>query len=167
MAVRAAETLGKLIHFGDERRPVAVRDIVCEGGRRLVGALEQQAAEQAQEMQEAQANGVVNLEDKKAGKEESLNYTHTFKTPREIEGKKYTKLTFYFEKLTGEDIEAVEAELQDQNKYVLSPEISSAFQCILAAKAAGIASDEIRRLPVADYMKIKNKARDFLIAAGY
>ena len=76
-------------------------------------------------------------------------------------------MTFYFEKLTGEDIEAVEAELQDQNKYVLSPEISSAFQCILAAKAAGIASDEIRRLPVADYMKIKNKARDFLIAAGY
>ena len=125
--------------------------------------MEQQAAEQAQEMQEAQANGVVSFEDKKADKEESLNYTHTFKTPREIEGKKYTKLTFYFEKLTG----AVEAELQDQNKYVLSPEISSAFQCILAAKAAGIASDEIRRLPVADYMKIKNKARDFLIAAGY
>lgn len=129
--------------------------------------MEQQAAEQAQEMQEAQANGVVSFEDKKADKKESLNYTHTFKTPREIEGKKYTKLTFYFEKLTGEDIEAVEAELQDQNKYVLSPEISSAFQCILAAKAAGVASDEIRRLPVADYMKIKNKARDFLIAAGY
>lgn len=129
--------------------------------------MDQQAAEQAQEMQEAQASGVVNLEDKKTEKEASLNYTHTFKTAREIEGKKYTKLTFYFENLTGEDIEAVEAELQDQNKYVLSPEISSAFQCILAAKAAGVASDEIRRLPVADYMKIKNKARDFLIAAGY
>ncbi len=129
--------------------------------------MDQQAAEQAQEMQEAQANGVVNLEDKKAEKETSLNYTHTFKEPRQIEGKKYTALTFYFENLTGEDIESVEAELQDQNKYVLSPEISSAFQCILAAKAAGVASDEIRRLPVADYMKIKNKARDFLIAAGY
>lgn len=129
--------------------------------------MDQQAAEQAQEMQEAQASGVVNLEDKKTEKEASLNYTHTFKTAREIEGKKYTKLTFYFENLTGEDIEAVEEELQDQNKYVLSPEISSAFQCILAAKAAGVASDEIRRLPVADYMKIKNKARDFLIAAGY
>ncbi len=131
--------------------------------------MEQQAAEQAQEMQEAQASGVVSFEDKKTEKEKetSLNYTHTFKTAREIEGKKYTSLTFYFENLTGEDIEAVEAELQDQNKYVLSPEISSAFQCILAAKAAGVASDEIRRLPVADYMKIKNKARDFLIAAGY
>ena len=120
-------------------------------------------------MQEAQASGVVNFDDKKKDKEEdgSLNYTHTFKKPREIEGKKYTKLTFYFDNLTGEDIEAVEQELADQNKYALSPEISSAFQCILAAKAAGVASDEIRRLPVGDYMKIKNKARDFLIAAGY
>ena len=41
-------------------------------------------------MQEAQASGVVNLDDKKKDKEEdgSLNYTHTFKKPREIEGKK-------------------------------------------------------------------------------
>ena len=120
----------------------------------------EQAAEQAKEMQEAQASGVVSFEEKKTEKENtSLNYTHTFKAPREIEGKKYTALTFYFDNLTGEDIEAVEQELADM--------ISSAFQCILAAKAAGVASDEIRRLPVPDYMKIKNKARDFLIAAGY
>lgn len=99
--------------------------------------------------------------------ETGMNYTHNFSEPIEIEGKKYTSLTFYFENLTGEDIEAVEAELQDQNKYVLSPEISSAFQCILAAKAAGIGSDIIKGLKVKDYMKIKNKARDFLIAAGY
>lgn len=127
----------------------------------------ERVTEQAQEMQEAQASGIVNLEDKKKEKVASLNYTHTFSEPREIEGKKYTKLTFYFDNLTGEDIEAVETELQDQNKYVLSPEISSAFQCILAARAAKVPADEIRRLPVADYMKIKNKARDFLISAGY
>ena len=128
----------------------------------------EQVTEQEKEMQEAQASGVVNFDNKKKDKEEdgSLNYTHTFKKPREIEGKKYTKLTFYFDDLTGEDIEAVEQELADQNKYALSPEISSALT-ILAAKAAGVASDEIRRLPVGDYMKIKNKARDFLIAAGY
>lgn len=99
----------------------------------------EQAAEQAKEMQEAQASGVVSFEEKKTEKENtSLNYTHTFKAPREIEGKKYTALTFYFDNLTGEDIEAVEQELADMNKYVLSPEISSAFQCILAAKAAGL-----------------------------
>lgn len=123
----------------------------------------------AEEMQEAQRTGVVSMEDKKAEKEaeKSQNYTHTFKTPVMIEGKQYKTMTFYFERLTGEDVEAVEAELQDQNKYVLSPEISSVFQSMLAARAAGVGSDEIKRLPVRDYMKIKNKARDFLVSAGY
>lgn len=124
------------------------------------------AAKMTEEEVRAQATGTVDFAEKKAAKEESMNYTHKFSSPVEMEGKKYSTLTFYFDKLTGDDIEAVEAELQDQNKYVLSPEISSAFQCILAAKAAGVASDDIRRLPVKDYMKIKNKARSFLIAAG-
>lgn len=124
------------------------------------------AAEMTEEEVRAQATWTVDFAEKKAAKEESMNYTHKFSSPVEMEGKKYSTLTFYFDKLTGDDIEAVEAELQDQNKYVLSPEISSAFQCILAAKAAGVASDDIRRLPVKDYMKIKNKARSFLIAAG-
>lgn len=124
------------------------------------------AAEMTEEEVRAQATGTVDFAEKKAAKEGSMNYTHKFSSPVEMEGKKYSTLTFYFDKLTGDDIEAVEAELQDQNKYVLSPEISSAFQCILAAKAAGVASDDIRRLPVKDYMKIKNKARSFLIAAG-
>lgn len=122
---------------------------------------------QANEMREAQAAGEVNTADKKVEKEQSQNYTHTFKKPVEIEGKQYKTMTFYFERLTGDDIEAIEAELQDQNKYVLSPEISSVFQSMLAARAAGVASDEIRRLPVGDYMKIKNKTRDFLVNAGY
>lgn len=120
-----------------------------------------------EELKEAQAAGVVNLEEKKEEKEKSQNYTHTFKKPVKIEEKEYKTLTFYFDRLTGDDIEAIEAELQDQNKYVLSPEISSVFQSMLAARAAGVASDEIKRLPVGDYMKIKNKARDFLVSAGY
>lgn len=129
--------------------------------------VEKEAAAVAEEMQEAQTTGIVNLEDKKAEKEQSQNYTHNFRKPVEIEGKQYKSLTFYFDRLTGDDIEAIEAELQDQNKYVLSPEISSVFLSMLAARAAGVASDEIRHLPVGEYMKIKNRARDFLISAGY
>lgn len=129
--------------------------------------VEQEAAAVAEEMQEAQTTGIVNLADKKVEKEQSQNYTHNFKKPVEIEGKQYKTLTFYFDRLTGDDIEAIEAELQDQNKYVLSPEISSVFLSMLAARAAGVASDEIRHLPVGEYMKIKNRARDFLISAGY
>ena len=50
----------------------------------------EQVTEQEKEMQEAQASGVVSFEEKKTEKENtSLNYTHTFKAPREIEGKKY------------------------------------------------------------------------------
>ena len=82
-------------------------------------------------------------------------------------GKKYESLTFYFEELTGDDVENVELELQQRNIVVLSAEVSSAFQSAIAAKAARMASDEIRRLPLRDYMKIKNAARNFLVAVGY
>lgn len=124
--------------------------------------------EKSTELAEVQRTGVVDMSGKKTEKEKkSLNYTHTFKKPVTILGQQYKTMTFYFEKLTGEDIEAVEQEMQDMNKYALSPEISSTFQCMLAARAAKVGSDEIRRLPVADYMKIKNKARDFLTGVGY
>ena len=126
-----------------------------------------QQEEFAEEMQEAQKTGIVSMEDKKKEKKTSLNYTHTFKVPVEINGQKQKTLTFYFEKLTGEDVEAIEEELQDQNKYVLTPEVSSAFQTMLAARAAGVGADEIRRLPLGEYMKIKNQARSFLIESGY
>ena len=127
---------------------------------------ENAAAVEEKEMQEAQKSGVVDFSQKKEDKEKSGNYTHTFSKPVEIEGKQYKTLTFYFDSLTGEDIEAVEEELQDQNKYVLTPEISSAFQSTLGARAAKVPADEIRRLPIRDYMQIKNKARNFLINMG-
>ena len=95
-----------------------------------------------------------------------MNYTHTFTKPVELNGKRYEKMTFYFENLTGADIEAIEEELQDQNKYVLAPEVSSVFQSMLAARAGGVPSDEMRRLPIRDYMQIKNKARAFLTSMG-
>lgn len=118
-----------------------------------------------EEMKKAEKAGTVEL--KQGKKPTSQNYTHTFSRPVEIEGTEYKTMTFYFENLTGYDIEAIEEELQDEQRYVLSPEISSIFQSALAARAAGIASDEIKRLPVGDYMKIKNRARDFLISVGY
>ena len=49
----------------------------------------------------------------------SMNYTHTFNPPIEITGTQYKSLTFYFDRLTGEDVEAVELELQQRNIIVL------------------------------------------------
>lgn len=97
----------------------------------------------------------------------SMNYTHTFNPPVEITGTQYKSLTFYFERLTGEDVEAVELELQQRNIIVLDATVSSAFQCGIAARASGIGADEIARLPLRHYLKIKNAARDFLVAVGY
>lgn len=98
---------------------------------------------------------------------QSMNYTHNFNPPVEILGKQYKSLSFYFEELTGEDVEAVELELQQRNIIVLSAEVSSAFQMGIAARAARMPADDLRRLPLRDYMKIKNAARDFLVAVGY
>lgn len=122
------------------------------------------AAEQEMEMQQAQASGTVDFNKKKEEKQASSNYTHKFVKPVTIMGKQYTSITFYYENLTGDDLETIEAEMQVQNLYALSPEISGAFQSRLAARAAGVASDEIRHLPMKDYMKIKNSARDFLLS---
>ena len=97
----------------------------------------------------------------------SMNYVHTFNPPVEITGTQYKSLTFYFERLTGEDVEAVELELQQRNIIVLDATVSSAFQCGIAARASGIGADEIARLPLRHYLKIKNAARDFLVAVGY
>lgn len=107
------------------------------------------------------------LEKKEETTMESGIYIHQLSKPIMIADEEFKTLEFRFNQLTGADIEAIEEELQDQNRYVLSPEISSAFQTILAAKAAGIPSFIIRDLPVIDYMKIKNKARDFLAGVGY
>lgn len=118
-------------------------------------------------MNETKDAKVVEMETKETVETAPGNYTHTFSEEQELGGKKYKTLTFYFNNLTGNDIEAIEEELTAQNKYIISPEVSSLFQGMLAARAAGVSRYDISGLPVKDYMKIKNKARDFLVNAGY
>lgn len=131
----------------------------------------QEAAQAAQDAPEAVAGmdtaTAAEAPQDKPADAHSMNYVHTFNPPVEITGTQYKSLTFYFERLTGEDVEAVELELQQRNIIVLDATISSAFQSTIAARAARIPSDELRLLPMADYMRIKNAARDFLVAVGY
>ena len=131
----------------------------------------QEAAQAAQDAPEAVAGmdtaTAAEAPQDKPADAHSMNYVHTFNPPVEITGTQYKSLTFYFERLTGEDVEAVELELQQRNIIVLDASISSAFQSTIAARAARIPSDELRLLPMTDYMRIKNAARDFLVAVGY
>jgi hypothetical protein len=94
-------------------------------------------------------------------------YVHAFKKTFEYEGKTYEALTFYWDRLTGRDMIAIENEMLTMNEYALAPEISSSFLCRLAARAAGIGSDVLESMPISDFGRIKNAARDFLISTGY
>jgi hypothetical protein len=94
-------------------------------------------------------------------------YVHRFKKPFEYEGRKYETINFYFERLTGDDMLAIETEMQDNNEYAIAPEISRKFQCMMASKAGHVGSDVLRKLPLPEFNKITNEARRFLIDTGY
>lgn len=94
-------------------------------------------------------------------------YTHKFKKPFEYAGQTCEEMTFDFERLTGRDMVSIETEMQSQNQYALAPEISRNFQSKMAAKAAGIGSDVLDAMPLPDFNKITNAARDFLLNTGY
>lgn len=94
-------------------------------------------------------------------------YTHKFKTSFDYSGTAYEELTFNFERLTGRDMVAIETEMQMNNEYALAPEISRNFQSKMAARAAGIGSDVLDAMPLPDFNKITNAARDFLLNTGY
>jgi len=94
-------------------------------------------------------------------------YVHNFKKPFKYEGNTYTSITFRFNELQGKDMIAIENEMTAQNEIVFAPEISASFLCRMAAKAGGIGSDVIEAMPIGDFSKIKNAARNFLISTGY
>ena len=94
-------------------------------------------------------------------------YVHNFKKPFKYEGNTYTSITFCFDDLKGKDMIVIENEMTEQNEIVFAPEISASFLCRMAARAGGIGSDAIEAMPIADFSKIKNAARNFLISTGY
>ncbi len=93
-------------------------------------------------------------------------YVHKFSTPFEYEGKKYESLNFYFDKLTGDDMIRIEDEMTASNQYSLTPEISTAFLSKMAARAAGIGSDVLGGMPLKEFKKIRDVARDYLLEMG-
>lgn len=104
----------------------------------------------------------TNKDDKNTGV-----YVHKFKTPFEYEGKKYETLNFYFEKLKGSDMISIESEMQAKNEYALDPLLSRNFQSKMASKAGSIGADVLEALPIQEFNRIVNAARNFLMDSGY
>lgn len=105
--------------------------------------------------------------EKNANASSSDTYIHKFKKPFKYEGKNYTTINFYFGKLTGSDMLKIENEMQANNEYAIDPLLSRSFLSKMASKASGVSSDVIESIPLQDFNKITNAARNFLIDAGF
>lgn len=102
-------------------------------------------------------------EESKAEAAKSSTYVHKFAQPFEYAGKKYEEMAFYFDNLTGADMDAIENEMAMQSKVAYAPEVSTTYQAMLAARAAGVGADAIMALPLKDYRAITMQARNFLL----
>ena len=94
-------------------------------------------------------------------------YTHRFKKPFEWEGQRYETIKFDFTRLTGRDMNAIEREMQAVGESAYTAETSKVYQCRIAARAAKILPDVLEAMPMGDYHRITNAARNFLLATGY
>lgn len=112
---------------------------------------------------------LVNTQPAEKGQETPSSgvYVHKFSRPFTYEGITYETLEFPFERLTGRDMVKIEAEMQAQGEYAVAAEISRSFQAHMAARAAGVHPDVLEAMPINEFNKITNAARDFLIATGF
>ena len=102
-------------------------------------------------------------------------YTHIFRKPFSYEGRTYEELTFDWESLTGNDSLAIENEVVARGKTLVVPAYTGEYLVGMAARACTersedgrrvIGTDVIRAMPLGDFQKICNRARNFLLRAG-
>lgn len=96
-------------------------------------------------------------------RDKKTSYLHVFKKPFKWEGKEHKEIEFDFGGLTGNDALSIETEMEQNNEYPLAPEVSKSYQLRMAARAGKVPSDLIAGLPLQDFNKITNAARNFLV----
>lgn len=117
-------------------------------------------------------NTKVDAEEFAVAEQEAINstetYVHKFERPFTYEDKTYKELTFEFGSLTGMDSLAIENEMSALGKALIAPEFSGEYLVRMAARSctAKIGIDVMSAMPLADYNKIRNKARSFLLRSG-
>lgn len=94
--------------------------------------------------------------------------TVEIREPLVYEGKTYTELHFDFDKLTGADSLAIEAELITLRKATISPEFSGEFLVRMAARACTekVNLKVLQGLPIGTFNKIRDRARSFLLLSA-
>ena len=98
--------------------------------------------------------------------EAANDQVYVISRPFEFEGNKYEKLNLAFEKLTGNDLLSCENELNatvPDGTFIPMKEIDKRYLALVVAKAAGVPSELIRKLPAKDFSKVTVRAQNFLL----
>lgn len=100
-----------------------------------------------------------------AKKDTETTYTRELKKPIVYNGQEYNRLTFNFEKLTGNDFLEINAELTARGVIVVSPSFNSDFVIRVAIRACDqqIGVDVFPTMGFTDVLKITNRVRNFMI----
>ena len=101
-------------------------------------------------------------------------FTYKFPTPFSFEEESFDSLTFDFEALTGADSLAIENELAQLGRVVITPEFSGDYLIRMAMRACTVRRKDGRRLgidafsamPISAFIKIRGAARSFLMRVG-
>jgi hypothetical protein len=96
-------------------------------------------------------------------KSSTLKYTLSRKV--KVGGDEYSELTLNFDNLTGEDMEAVAALPGCNSGDMNVNEFSKTYLLNIAARAAGININIMRKFPIADCTALTMKAQAFLMGA--
>jgi len=79
----------------------------------------------------------------------------------------YSELTLDFDRLTGDDIMAIESDFMDfikgqKNVFVQFKGEHPGYHTVVAARAAGVDPFMIKKLSARDFLKVTGAAKDFL-----
>ncbi|MFX3635455.1 MAG: phage tail assembly protein [Candidatus Pristimantibacillus sp.] len=82
-----------------------------------------------------------------------------------FDGVEYNEFDLNFEALTGKDIVSAEAQYRaaGNDESVFVKEMNKAFLAYVVASAAKVMPDAILNLPAKEFVKVTNKARNFLL----
>ena len=90
-------------------------------------------------------------------------YIYKLREPITYNGKTYEEISLNFMALKGKDMIAIEDDMDELGKNILSPELSSEFIGRLAAKASGVPFEALMELPYREFTNIKGHTRNFML----
>ncbi|MBR1953283.1 MAG: phage tail assembly protein [Lentisphaeria bacterium] len=89
---------------------------------------------------------------------------YKFSKPFEFEGKTYEKLDIDLDNLTGEDLEVIEKQMQDEKIFAPVPAIHRGYCARVGAVAAKVPPVFFKKLPAKAYTQITQEISNFLLS---